>query len=779
MRKLFKISVRNLVELVMRHGSIDNRYMSNAKAIEGIIGHQKVQNSYGDNYEKEVIVKHQLAYEDIDIQIEGRIDGILKEEDKYIIDEIKTTTKELLFIDENYNPLHFAQAKCYGYIFCYDNNLPEIEIQLTYFNIDTENTRIIRKKYSFDELKKDFMEIINIYVDQCVGSQKWIENRNNSLTQLIFPYDRYRIGQRELAVRVYKAIEMQKKCLAQAPTGTGKTISTIFPSLKAMGNNLTSKIFYLTAKTVTRELAEEAIRLLKKQHITLRYVTISAKDKVCMMEETNCNPDYCPYARDYYDRLDDALRIILEEESNFSTENILKFSEKYKLCPFELSLELALYSDIIICDYNYIFDARVFLRRFFQDNNNNYTFLIDEAHNLIDRVRDMYTAEVSQEKVENVKKIYGRKNRKLNNSIKNLLLFMQQKSNEYEYRKTTLVKEKQNDLIDLLNNFMKCTDAYLARSNEENTELIELYFDFYAFTTIYEYYNEENFINIYSYNKELTIRNYCFNPKAIIKDKISLSKSTTLFSATMLPLNYFKDMYGYEEGDYIVNLNNPFDEKNRLVMIAGNISTTYNNREKTVKDIVLYIRQLVLAKTGNYIVFFPSYKYMNLVYEAILEDEDLYNIYMQDNNMTEEDKEDFLQIFKNGVVGKSNVGLCVMGSHFSEGIDLVEDKLIGVIVVGVGMPSICLERDIIKDNINSKGEGFNYAYIYPGIIKVIQAAGRCIRSERDRGVILLIDSRYCSPQYKNLLPYRITSETYIQSVDDLVSKVTCFWNEKI
>lgn len=777
MREVFKISVRNLVELVMRHGSIDNRYISNAKAIEGIIGHQKVQNSYGDNYEKEVVVKHELTYDDIDIQIEGRIDGILKENDKYIIDEIKTTTRELLFIDENYNPLHFAQAKCYGYIFCYDNNLSEIEIQLTYFNIDTENTRIIRKKYSFDELKKDFMAIINIYIAQCVSSKRWVEDRNISLKQLTFPYDRYRVGQRELAVRVYKAIEMQKKCFAQAPTGTGKTISTIFPSLKAMGNELTSKIFYLTAKTVTRELAEEAIRLLKNQPISLRYVTIRAKDKICRMEETNCNPEYCPYAKDYYDRLDDALRIILDEETNFSTDNILRYSDEYMLCPFELSLELALYCDVIICDYNYVFDAKVCLKRFFQDNNNDYTFLIDEAHNLIDRVRDMYTSEVNQDKIENVKKIYGKKNRKLNNSIKNLLLFMQEKSNEYNYRDTTLVREKQSDLISLLNDFMKCADAYLARSNEDDTELLELYFDFYSFTTIYEYYDEENFINIYSYDKSLTIRNYCFNPKTIIRDKLKLSTSTTLFSATMLPLNYFKDMYGYEEEDYIVNLKNPFDEENRLIMIASNISTTYNNRDKTVKDIVSYIRQLVLAKPGNYMVFFPSYKYMQLVYEVILECISDCNIYMQDSNMTEEEKEGFLNIFNEGIEDRSNIGLCVMGSHFSEGIDLTEDKLIGVVVIGVGMPAICLERDIIKDNINSRGQGFDYAYIYPGIIKVIQAAGRCIRSEKDRGVILLIDSRYSNARYKNLLPYNINSDSYVRDLDDLSSKVKEFWNK--
>ncbi|MGL5693436.1 MAG: DEAD/DEAH box helicase, partial [Peptostreptococcaceae bacterium] len=412
MNKVIKISIRNLVEFIMRYGDIDNRFVSNIKAIEGIRGHQRVQQSYKENYEAEVSIKHEFTYEDIDIIVEGRIDGILKENDKIIIDEIKTTTKELLLIDENTNPLHWAQAKCYGYICCIQNSLENIEIQITYYNIESKETRILRKTYYIQELKEFFYWLIDEYKDWAKIESKWIKKRNDSIKKLKFPFGEYRQGQRDLAVRVYKSIVDSKKCFAGAPTGTGKTVSTLFPAIKAMGEEHTSKIFYLTAKTITREVAEDTITLMRKQNLDIKSVTITAKEKICKMKEVNCNPDYCIYAKGYYDKINNALKEILINYDDYSRRKIDEISEEYKLCPFELALDLTTLSDVIICDYNYVFDPRVYLKRFFDVKKTDYTFLIDESHNLVDRAREMYSANISEDKFTNIKKSVGKKDKK-------------------------------------------------------------------------------------------------------------------------------------------------------------------------------------------------------------------------------------------------------------------------------------------------------------------------------------------------------------------------------
>ena len=427
MNKIIKISIRNLVEFIMRHGSIDNRYTSSIKAIEGIRGHQRVQKSYGDNYTAEVPLKYTLTYEDLEIMGEGRADGILIEDEKTIIDEIKTTTKDLLLIDENTNPLHWAQAKCYGYIYSMQNELDNIDIQITYYNIDTKSTRILRQSYTLKELEEFFFWLIDEYKAWAQLESDWVNKRNESIKKLKFPFENYRPGQRELAVRVYKSITDSKKCFAQAPTGTGKTISTIFPAIKAMGEDKTSKIFYLTAKTITREVAQNTISLMRKKDLNLKAVTITAKEKICKMEEVNCNPEYCPYANGYFDRINNSLKDILVKYNDYSKDNIEKISEEYMLCPFELSLDLTNLSDVIICDYNYVFDPRVYLKRFFDTKTTDYTFLIDEAHNLVDRAREMYSATLNEEKFVKVKKLISKKDKRITRVIKEIQSYFEDK----------------------------------------------------------------------------------------------------------------------------------------------------------------------------------------------------------------------------------------------------------------------------------------------------------------------------------------------------------------
>ncbi|MDY3002450.1 MAG: ATP-dependent DNA helicase [Romboutsia timonensis] len=778
MNKIIKISIRNLVEFIMRHGSIDNRYTSSIKAIEGIRGHQRVQKSYGDNYTAEVPLKYTLTYEDLEIMVEGRADGILIEDEKTIIDEIKTTTKDLLLIDENTNPLHWAQAKCYGYIYSMQNELDNIDIQITYYNIDTKSTRILRQSYTLKELEEFFFWLIDEYKSWAQLESDWVNKRNESIKKLKFPFENYRPGQRELAVRVYKSITDSKKCFAQAPTGTGKTISTLFPAIKAMGEDKTSKIFYLTAKTITREVAQNTISLMRKKDLNLKAVTITAKEKICKMEEVNCNPEYCPYANGYFDRINNSLKDILAKYNDYSKDNIEKISEEYMLCPFELSLDLTNLSDVIICDYNYVFDPRVYLKRFFDTKTTDYTFLIDEAHNLVDRAREMYSATLNEEKFVKVKKLISKKDKRITRVIKEIQSYFEDKLEDL----TTL---DENDLVEseaplelceILSSFIKFVDEYLARTNEENEELMDLYFDVYSFLSISDFY-DKNYTTIYTKNfNGMTIKIYCVNPQKVIEEKMKKAKSNIIFSATLIPMDYFMKMYSYDEEDFIINLKSPFDVKNRLLMIGDNVATTYNKRFETSEDIASYIANCVQAKKGNYMVFFPSYKYMDLVFDKMKENYPNINTSIQESNMSEEEKEEFLSMFDEDNK-ETHVGFCVLGGHFSEGIDLTNDKLIGVIIVGVGMPQIGIERDIIKDHMKDSNKGFDYAYVYPGMIKVLQAAGRCIRTDDDKGVILLLDKRYSQRIYQSLFPYEWYPNFRVRKSDDVKTLCERFWSK--
>ena len=778
MNKIIKISIRNLVEFIMRHGSIDNRYTSSIKAIEGIRGHQRVQKSYGDNYTAEVPLKYTLTYEDLEIMVEGRADGILIEDEKTIIDEIKTTTKDLLLIDENTNPLHWAQAKCYGYIYSMQNELDNIDIQITYYNIDTKSTRILRQSYTLKELEEFFFWLIDEYKSWAQLESDWVNKRNESIKKLKFPFENYRPGQRELAVRVYKSITDSKKCFAQAPTGTGKTISTLFPAIKAMGEDKTSKIFYLTAKTITREVAQNTISLMRKKDLKLKAVTITAKEKICKMDEVNCNPEYCPYANGYFDRINNSLKDILVKYNDYSKDNIEKISEEYMLCPFELSLDLTNLSDVIICDYNYVFDPRVYLKRFFDTKTTDYTFLIDEAHNLVDRAREMYSATLNEEKFVKVKKLISKKDKRITKVIKEIQSYFEDKLEDL----TTL---DENDLVEseaplelceILSSFIKFVDEYLARTNEENEELMDLYFDVYSFLSISDFY-DKNYTTIYTKTfNGMTIKIYCVNPQKVIEEKMKKAKSNIIFSATLIPMDYFMKMYSYDEEDFIINLKSPFDVKNRLLMIGDNVATTYSKRFETSEDIASYIANCVQAKKGNYMVFFPSYKYMDLVFDKMKENYPNINTSIQESNMSEEEKEEFLSMFDEDNK-ETHVGFCVLGGHFSEGIDLTNDKLIGVIIVGVGMPQIGIERDIIKDHMKDSNKGFDYAYVYPGMIKVLQAAGRCIRTDDDKGVILLLDNRYSQRRYQSLFPYEWYPNFRVRKSDDVKTLCEEFWNK--
>ncbi|MDU2663501.1 MAG: helicase C-terminal domain-containing protein, partial [Clostridium perfringens] len=681
--ELIKISIRNLVEFVLRRGSIDSRIKASVRALEGIKGHKKIQSSYSEKDRAEVTLKEDIDFEDFTLRVEGRADGILEENEKIIIDEIKTTTKNVMDIDYDFNELHWAQAKVYAYIYSKEKDLESIIVQLTYYNVEDFGTKFLRQEYSFNELKEFFYDLIEKYKEWILLEKKWIDFRNDSIENFNFPFEVYRKGQRELAIRVYKAIAEGKKCFAEAPTGTGKTMSTLFPAVKALGAKETNKIFYITAKTTTREIANNTLRIMREKGLNIRSVNITAKDKCCKMEEKKCIPEYCPYANGYFDRVNMALKEALKHKEEYDLEYINKLSDEYNICPFEFSLELSNFCDVVICDYNYIFDPQASLKGILEGKAKDYTILIDEAHNLLDRGRSMYSSKIFKDDFLKLKREFKSKDKGIYNSLDraNKYLIEKRKVLENLETKSLVEKEEPSDLYGILRSFLEKVDIYESKSSEENSSLLELYFNVYEFLNICGYYGED-FTTLYKLdgnNLELSLN--CLDPSRILKSIMNRFKSVIIFSATLLPVEYFKELYGAQEGDYSVNLTSPFDYKNKLTIVGKDVSTTYSNRKRTLPKIVNYIIECAKSKRGNYLVFFPSYEYMWMVHEEIKKREVDFSLVAQGDHMKEEEKEEFLALFKEGGE-KTHLGLAVLGGHFSEGIDLTLDKLIGVIIIG-------------------------------------------------------------------------------------------------
>lgn len=750
-----KVSVRNLVEFVLMHGDIVSGFTGSSRNTEAIKAHQIIQKAYGKGYSKEVSLTYSVENEDLTLEISGRIDGLYVGEDGVIVDEIKTTTMDLELLEEDRNILHWAQAKCYAFIYCMQNNLQHISVQLTYYNLDTRDTRKFLKELALEELQSFFSDLVEGYFHWARIIISWNERRNESIEDLKFPFPTYRKGQRELAVAVYKTVKESSKLFAQAPTGIGKTMATIFPAVKALGEGHVEKIFYLTAKTITRTIAEKAFTSLKEDGLKIKALTLTAKEKICFQEKTECNPDKCPYAKGHFDRVKAALEDTFKEDF-FTREIVEQYSRKHNICPFEFSLELSNWADCVICDYNYVFDPSASLKRFFMEGGGDFAFLIDEAHNLVDRGREMFSAQLNKKPILDLKKATKGASPKLTKILNklNAAFIDYRKKCEDEENQTCVQKEAPKEIYSALTEFLSIAEKYLLEHKEApfNEELLELYFDVYGFLRTAEYYDERFVTYIEKPVNDVVLKMYCLDPSYLLSECMKKGKSTVLFSATLSPMEYFIQVLGGNEESYRIRLASPFPRENLCLMVEDSISTKYKNREYTYDRITETIAKAVDYKKGNYLVFFPSYSYMNEVYNRFTALKSDVEVLIQNSGMTEEEREQFLETFSEENE-KTLVAFAVMGGIFGEGIDLTGDRLSGAIIVGVGLPQVCLERDIIRDYFNdTKGTGFEFAYIYPGMNKVMQAVGRVIRTEEDRGMVMLIDERFSDNTYRRLFP---------------------------
>jgi len=777
--KTIKVSVRNLVEFVLRHGDLQPGSIGASRAQEAIRAHQSIQKTSGPEYVPEVTLSYIFLQEDVGLEVKGRADGVIQRQSGQCIDEIKTTSLDLSLIDESFNDLHWAQAKCYAFMYAMQEGLETMETQLTYFQLDTAQTKKFSKSFSLAELSTFFTSLVERYLNWASQLQVWTDRRDTSIGTLQFPFGSYRPGQRELAIAVYKTIKERQKLFAQAPTGIGKTMGTLFPAFKAMAEGLTVQIFYLTAKTITRTVAEKAINTLQKDGLAIKRLTLTAKRKVCFLPEAACLPEECLYAKGYYDRVRAAVEDMFVETS-WTRQVIEEYARKYSICPFEFSLEMANWADVVICDYNYVFDPRVYLRRFFLEGG-EYTFLVDEAHNLVDRARDMFSAQLGKESWLKLKRLTKDDAPKLTKSLTkvNTALVKEKKrcleaSDSGEY----VEKEAPTKLIQALHHFVKEAEQFL-KTNEQvliwREQLVEQYFQALSFIRTADSYDERYVTYMQQVQEDFRVKLFCLDPSVRLKEALGRGRAAVLFSATLSPMDYFMNVLGGEEMSYKLELASPFPTENLCLLINDRISTKYKQRAASYESVIEAIASVVEHKAGNYLVYFPSYAYLQEVYLRFREQYQQVRVICQTPGMDEEEREEFLATFATQP-DQTLVGFALMGGIFGEGIDLIGDRLSGAIVVGVGLPQIGMERDIIRAYYETScRQGYEFAYMYPGFNKVLQAVGRVIRTEEDRGIVLLIDERFSQTSYKKLFPEEWTVIRSVENVDSVREMIKSFW----
>lgn len=767
------------MEFVLRSGDLNAVTFSDSSAYDPVRIHKRIQKKRPAEYRSEVTVAHQIEQEHFILSVQGRIDGVYESPSQIVIDEIKTTTENLATLTKQPNPVHWGQAKTYAYLYAMQHKCESIGVQLTYYHVETNKQEEIRHRYTIAELKTFVDSILTYYTEWIVRHVSWLLVRDAAINALQFPFAQYRAGQRTMVVHVYKAIQHKKTLFVQAATGIGKTVGALVPVIKHLPLKTITRFFFLTARTTGKVSAEHTLAILRKnQGLRLKSLTLTAKDKICFLPERICSPAECCYAKGHYDRINAALIDALSNES-ITADTVKLLAQKHQVCPFEFSLDMALWVDCIIGDYNYVFDPRVYLRRFFEEEGSECAFIVDEAHNLVDRAREMYSAELEKESVRAVRRLVRKT---IPNVSKNLNRINTQLRSYYkmseQHNAVLCTQQSPQELIALVQQAVFTIRRWLIKNESApfRDALVDLYFKMNLFLMISQLYSIQ-YVTYYEKNdKNLVVRLYCLDPSVHIKNVLNRCIATVFLSATLTPMNYFKTMFGCTRSASSLTLPAPFPRENLAIIIAHTVSTLYQKRNETYPLVADYILSLLQARRGNYLIFFPSYKYLNLVHEAVCAVKPDLKSIVQTPQFSEKEREQFLRSFHENS-DETLAGFAVMGGVFGEGVDLVGDTLIGVVVVGVGLPGISPQRDCIKDYFNTRGEkGFSYAYQYPGIIKVFQAAGRVIRSDTDRGVVVLIDQRFAEYRYRSLFPHD-WQPSYVQSPRQLSETLERFWNE--
>ena len=823
-----RLSVRELVEFLLRTGSIDSRFTGFDRANEGARIHRRLQKAAGEGYAAEVFLTAERTMEGIGFTIEGRADGIFTDEDgTVVIDEIKTTAAPTDAITEDMNPCHWAQGMVYGAICAEQRELETLDVRLTYYQIDTDEIIRYTRHFSAAELDAFLNDLLRQYLPWARRQLDWVEARNRSLWALQFPFPAYRPGQRALAGEVYRACAAGKaeqkggtRLFCQAPTGIGKTMSALFPALKAMGEGKGEKIFYLTARNTTQAAAEDALARLRAADpaLSLRSVTLSAKEKACLCKDAEgrpaCLPEACPYANGYYERLKDALADLLDSAVPYDRAALTETARRHRVCPFELGLDLSEWCDVVIGDYNYLFDPVVHLKRFF-DAAGDWLFLIDEAHNLPDRARAMYSAQFAKSSLTEAKRALGKGKSSLKTALtKADKVFLAvrkacaqaaprtgaEPAGETEPTQVSLLPAEAapdfalpqplyardgtvflQQLPAALPAALRAVHTPLQDWLEQNpddpvhAQLLELYFALQDIARAADRYDSHFVTQLTARGSELELHLLCLDPAPFVDASLAAGRSAALFSATLTPPAFYRSVLGCADARAVA-LPSPFPPENLGLFCLPGISTRYRQREASVPAVADALAALARGKTGNYLAFFPSYAYLQQVYEAFAARWPDIPTLVQQRSLDDAGRAEFLAQFVPHPA-ETLLGFAVMGGIFGEGVDLVGDRLIGCAIVGVGLPQVNPRQEMLRRYYEEQsGCGFDYAYRYPGMNKVLQAAGRVVRTPQDKGVVLLLDDRFAQPDTARLFPPHWQHIQYLPGTAALETALKGFWD---
>ena len=780
------LPIRRLVEFLLRTGSIDSRFTGFDRALEGARLHRKLQRAavkeYPD-YQAEAALKQDYTCAGIAYTLEGRADGIFTDKDGTpTIDEIKTTTLPPEFINGEQSPEHWAQAQIYAAIYARQQGLPAMRVRLVYYQVDEDLEFTFTHDYSADALDAIVTDLLTQYAPWAKRSAEWQRMSRASRQALPFPFASYRPGQRAMMNAVYKTCTEGGQLLCQAPTGIGKTMSVLFPALKAVGEG--GPIFYLTARGTTRAAAENALTLLRAADpdLKLRSVTLTAKDKICLQEHRECTPEACPYANGYYDRVKAALWDGLDTHA-LTADALQALARKHKVCPFELGLDLSLWCDVVVGDYNYLFDPVVHLMRFFETAG-DYLFLIDEAHNLPGRARDMHSASLCKSVFYDAKKRLGKGKSSLKNAltkVNNIFIEWRHRCEEVlgdsRFGRTYFEKSCAEDFDRALTKLCEPLEIWLDEHrdpSETHDALLQLYFDIRAWLRVADTFDNHFVLQISAVGSEVRAAMLCLDPSDFLAADFAKGRAAVLFSATLAPAGYYKDLCGLPDARAVA-LRSPFDPANMGLWCARQVSTRYKDRADSIAKVSDLLAVMAAAQPGHYLAFFPSYSYLQQVWEDFAARYPDQPTLCQESSMDEGQRTEFLTQFL-ARDGKPLLGFAVLGGVFGEGVDLTGESLIGVAVVSPGLPQIGPRQEQLRDYFEeTRGAGFDYAYRYPGMNKVLQAAGRVIRTPQDRGVVLLIDDRFLAPDTRRLMPPHWEHLRVVDSADAWKDELAAFW----
>ena len=776
--KRYKVGVGELVSFLYASGDLSSETFQNVSLLEGTKAHQYVQSKYQAEDEAEVHITYLYQTDEVEVLLQGRIDGLIMVEGKRWIEEIKSTRFPIFSDEYQANNEHLAQLKMYAYMYLKNQHQDDIEGRITYIQLSDYKMRYFNYFFDVDVLEPFFQESLKAYIKWLDKLYIHLDRKRESLEKLYFPFDTYRRGQREMMTAVYQTMKDDDLLFAIAPTGIGKTMASLFATLKSLSED-NQKIFYLSAKTQGKKVALDSMDILHEAGLETKTLEITSKDVTCFLEKRECDPEKCPFAKGFFDRLTTAMQDIFDHETLMTRSVVESYARKHIVCPFEFSLYVSYYVDVIICDYNYAFDPRIHLIRYFDETNFKPLILVDEAHNMISRSRDMYSATLIRSELIKLRKASSKLKPSIKGPIKKLLDQFDRFNEQLDAKPFLSFPLLQDEFIETVHYVMKKIENALKEMPKypRKTDVMEVYLQLLSFSIIHEFYNDTYLTNVERFDvDDISVTIQCLDASEFIYDTIkNKAYGTVLFSATLYPIDYYKELItnGYGE---TLKIRSPFDPKRLKLIVMNRINTRYQSREGSKHAIVETILEVLNSKKGNYIVFFPSYQYMKSIIDELPFDIPA-DLIIQERDMEPHLRDLIIERFKENTP-KSQLAFFVMGGMFAEGIDYVGDMLSGVIIVGVGLPMLSESNNQLKTYYDQTfGKGFDYAYTYPGMNKVIQAVGRVIRRDSDYGIAILIDDRFTTKTYLNLFPPEWKHYEIVKKPKDLKEILHLFWDE--